>query len=89
MLSVTFAYGRATSLTHLVQLENKKQPNLMGYSPLLSGNNDPSNSGDLQEGYEFGFEPVDGKTGEGTIIGGGKNVWPGELPEFREKALKY
>ncbi|KAL1666184.1 hypothetical protein GGF50DRAFT_113432 [Schizophyllum commune] len=71
------------------ELENKKQPNLMGYSPLLSGNNDPSNSGDLQEGYEFGFEPLDGSKGEGTIIGGGKNVWPAELPGFREKALKY
>ncbi|KAL1744069.1 hypothetical protein HDZ31DRAFT_39519 [Schizophyllum fasciatum] len=78
-------------LEEKMKLENKKQENLMGYSPLLSGNNDPSNSGDLQEGYEFGYEPLEGP-GESNAPAdelGRKNVWPTDLPEFREKALKY
>ncbi|TRM62097.1 hypothetical protein BD626DRAFT_631280 [Schizophyllum amplum] len=76
-----------------MELENKKQVNFMGYSPLLSGNNDPSNSGDLQEGFEFGYEALENSTASelgNTIIGGGKNVWPTDgLPQFRESALKY
>jgi isopenicillin N synthase-like dioxygenase len=63
----------------------------MGYSALLSGNNDPNNKGDLQEGFEFGWEDIDSvpsNTGGGKILGG-KNVWPSKVPEFRVAALEY
>ncbi|KAG5654315.1 hypothetical protein H0H81_004734 [Sphagnurus paluster] len=42
-----------------MEIENKKTPNFKGYSPLLSGNNNPENAGDMQEGFEFGWEPLD------------------------------
>jgi len=34
-----------------MELDNRTTPNFKGYSALLSGNNDPENSGDLQEGF--------------------------------------
>ncbi|KAF7357373.1 Clavaminate synthase-like protein [Mycena sanguinolenta] len=42
-----------------LEVENKKTSNFMGYNPVLSGNNDPNGAGDLQEGFEFKFEPLD------------------------------
>lgn len=63
----------------------------MGYSPLLSGHNDPENGKDLQEGFEFGWEDLDrddsGARDKGVMAG--KNVWPESLPEFRKAALEY
>ncbi|RDB14867.1 2-oxoglutarate-Fe(II) type oxidoreductase [Hypsizygus marmoreus] len=73
-----------------MEIENRKNPNFKGYHPLLSGNNDPEGAGDLQEGFEFGWE--DPSPGGGEIDNGimaGANVWPSEIPEFREKVLKY
>lgn len=66
----------------------------MGYSPILSGNNDPNNNGDLHEGFEFGWELFDSSsdhstTGKPDGIMAGGNVWPQEVPEFREAALNY
>jgi len=67
----------------------------MGYSPLLSGNNNPENAGDLQEGFEFGHEPLEFTTRNNAVRGGndgtmaGANVWPSALPGFREAALEY
>ena len=65
----------------------------MGYSPLLSGNNNPENAGDLQEGFEFGYEPLESTStaehggNDGPMAGA--NVWPSAPPAFREAALKY
>lgn len=79
----------------MIQLENKKQANFKGYSPLLSGNNDPNGAGDLQEGFEFGWEPLDQQTaGQDESASGvmaGANVWPYERDRrgFREAALTY
>ncbi|KAK0222154.1 hypothetical protein IW262DRAFT_960185 [Armillaria fumosa] len=77
-----------------MMIENKKSPNFKGYSPLLSGNNDPDNDGDLQEGFEFGLEPVepqpqgqDESSDDGVMAGA--NIWPSQLPEFRRAALQY
>lgn len=74
-----------------MMIENKKSPNFKGYSPLLSGNNDPDNDGDLQEGFEFGLEQIaqgqDDSSDEGVMAGA--NVWPSQLPEFRRAALQY
>lgn len=75
------------------QLENKKTPNFKGYSPLLSGNNDPNNAGDLQEGFEFGWEPLQSaahptdNTDHGIMAGA--NVWPDKPVFFRQAALNY
>lgn len=75
------------------QLENKKSPNFKGYSPLLSGNNDPNNKGDLQEGFEFGWEDPQLSVDEGRDVDGvmaGANAWPHEdLPSFRPASLAY
>jgi isopenicillin N synthase-like dioxygenase len=66
----------------------------MGYSPVLSGNNDPNGAGDLQEGFEFKFEALgdttesdNGTTKDGVMAGA--NTWPAQLPEFRQAALEY
>ncbi|KAF9046252.1 2OG-Fe(II) oxygenase [Panaeolus papilionaceus] len=78
-----------------MELENRKNPNFKGYSPLLSGNNDPNGAGDLQEGFEFGWEPKDAQDSENTRVEdgvmAGANVWPSEgvLPGFRQRALQY
>jgi isopenicillin N synthase-like dioxygenase len=78
-------------------VENKKTPNFMGYSPVLSGNNDPNGAGDLQEGFEFKFEALnsdesesgaDNGTSTDTVLAG-TNPWPVQLPEFRQAALEY
>jgi isopenicillin N synthase-like dioxygenase len=86
----------------LLKIENKTTPNYKGYSPLLSGNNDPNNNGDLQEGFEFGWEdlPTDAQGAKNGDVakkeaGGhdgvmaGANIWPPELPEFRLASLRY
>jgi isopenicillin N synthase-like dioxygenase len=49
--------------------------------------------GDMHEGYEVGWEALDPKpndserSNDGAMAGA--NVWPSELPEFREAILKY
>ncbi|KAG6838421.1 hypothetical protein C0991_011755 [Blastosporella zonata] len=75
-----------------MEIENRKTPNFKGYSPLLSGNNNPDNSGDLQEGFEFGWEPIAPSASDDydqTGVMAGANVWPSQLPELRAKALRY
>ncbi|TFK27688.1 2OG-Fe(II) oxygenase [Coprinopsis marcescibilis] len=94
----------ALPLAQKLELENKKQANFKGYSPLLSGKNDPYGAADLQEGFEFGWEefsPESGLSsiasssdeGQGDVSGAmaGGNVWPTEadVPGFRNAALEY
>ncbi len=63
---------------------------MMGYSALLSGNNDPNGRGDLHEGFEFGWEALDSQSdipeASATV---GKNSWPSAMPKLREAALRY
>ncbi|RXW22481.1 hypothetical protein EST38_g3362 [Candolleomyces aberdarensis] len=85
----------ALPLDTKMEIENKKQPNFKGYSPLLSGNNDPYGKGDLQEGFEFGWEDLDSsakshdESAQGVMAGA--NVWPSEdsVSGFRDAALSY
>ncbi|GLB38567.1 putative iron ascorbate-dependent oxidoreductase family protein [Lyophyllum shimeji] len=74
-------------------IENRKTPNFKGYSPLLSGNNNPDGAGDLQEGFEFGWEPLDSAPGsdqgEDSGVMAGANVWPSEIPGFQDQVLQY
>ncbi|EDR13251.1 uncharacterized protein LACBIDRAFT_245639 [Laccaria bicolor S238N-H82] len=72
----------ALSTESKMKIEHRKTSNFMGYSPLLSGNNDPDNAGDLQEGFEFGWEELDAAPKFHPDESGpmaGANVWPSEL----------
>ncbi|KAF9450550.1 Clavaminate synthase-like protein, partial [Macrolepiota fuliginosa MF-IS2] len=76
-----------------MNIENKKTPNFKGYSPLLSGNNNPYGAGDMQEGFEFGWEALEdaSKARREDGVMAGANVWPSEsdVPGFRSAALQY
>jgi len=96
---VLAAAERYFTLPEATKMEraNTLQANFMGYSPLLSGRNNPDGGKDLQEGFEFGFEPRAAGTGaraveeekKGSMAGA--NVWPAEedAPGFRDAALEY
>ncbi|CDO72227.1 hypothetical protein BN946_scf184970.g79 [Trametes cinnabarina] len=76
-----------------MELDIRKTSNFKGYNPVLSSNNDPLNRGDLHEGFEFGWEEMqarehDEKRAHDGVMAG-NNVWPSELPGFRESALSY
>ena len=64
-----------------------------GYHPLLSSNNNQENMGDMHEGYGVGWEELDSKSDDSKRSNDGAlaaaNVWPTELPDFRESVLKY
>lgn len=74
-----------------------KTDNFKGYNALLSENTDPEGRGDLNEGWNFGWEQLDGEEGrsgwkdyQGSM--GGGNVWPeggDEMKEFRRALLTY
>ncbi|KAI0694712.1 Clavaminate synthase-like protein [Earliella scabrosa] len=74
-------------------LDIRKTPNFKGYTPVLSSNNDPGNSGDLHEGFEFGWEELNARAddekraNDGAMAGA--NVWPSDVPGFRESVLAY
>jgi isopenicillin N synthase-like dioxygenase len=72
--------------------------NFKGYNALLSENTDPEGRGDLNEGFNFGWEPLEGDVSEmnpWTHTSGamsGQNVWPegGEdMKGFRRSMLTY
>ncbi|KAI0763557.1 Clavaminate synthase-like protein [Trametes elegans] len=76
-----------------MELDMQKTSNFKGYNPVLSSNNDPLNRGDLHEGFEFGWEEMqrrendEKRAKDGAMTGG--NVWPSDLPGFREAVLSY
>ena len=62
----------------------------------MSGKNDPYGAADLQEGWEFGWEPLDKgditqSYDDASGVMAGNNVWPSEedIAGFREASLKY
>lgn len=62
----------------------------MGYSPLMSGKNDPNGAGDLHEGFEFGWEEMASSSERNLDTAmSGKNVWPEGSPSFRKASLEY
>lgn len=75
------------------ELDLTKSPAFKGYNSLLSSNNDPMSMGDMHEGFEFGWEELVAKehdekrVNDGVMTGA--NVWPKDLPSFREAALTY
>ena len=76
-----------------MQLDIRKNSGFKGYQPLLSSNNDPQNMGDMHEGFEVGWEELDPRSKDykrdDDSAMAGANVWPAELPDFREATLSY
>jgi len=75
------------------ELDIKKTPNFKGYNGLLRSNNDPESAGDMHEGFEFGWEEIvpkgeDEKRANDGVMAGA-NVWPDNMPGFRENVLSY
>ncbi|KAI0088603.1 2OG-Fe-II oxygenase [Irpex rosettiformis] len=68
-----------------------KSDNFKGYTALLGENTNPENRGDLHEGFDIGWEALDGsvRSDDGAMTG--ENVWPHskDLPGFREEVLEY
>lgn len=76
-----------------LEIDYKTTPNFKGYNPILSSNNNPENAGDMHEGFEFGWEELvpkadDEKRANDGVMAGG-NVWPKDLPSFRQAVLTY
>jgi len=75
------------------EIDIRKSMNYKGYTALLSSNNDPDNAGDMHEGFEFGWEEMQAKefdekrANDGAMAGA--NVWPRDVPGFREDVLTY
>ena len=78
----------------------RKSASFKGYNALLSENTDPEGRGDLNEGFNIGWEALEGhesqtKTNawyDKNATMGGANVWPegGEdMKEFRRAMLEY
>ncbi|KAI0076751.1 2OG-Fe-II oxygenase [Panus rudis PR-1116 ss-1] len=70
-------------------LDIHKSSNFKGYTALLGENTNPENRGDLHEGFDIGWEDISGasRTDDGAMTG--QNVWPENLPGFREAVLEY
>ncbi|KAI0320940.1 2OG-Fe-II oxygenase [Amylostereum chailletii] len=81
------------SLEDKMKLDIHATPNFKGYTKLLGENTDPSNRGDMHEGFDLGWERerdrAEERKGDGSMAG--VNVWPpeGSLPGFRSAALAY
>ncbi|OAX38439.1 Clavaminate synthase-like protein [Rhizopogon vinicolor AM-OR11-026] len=67
-----------------MKLYHKHAANFRGYSPLLDGNIEPGNSGDMHEGFDIGWEELET---DGVLAGA--NVWPERPDGFREAMLIY
>jgi len=78
------------------QFDIHKTPNYKGYTALLGENTDSTGLGDLHEGFDIGWEP---KINNATVVESssyprdgamaGENVWPSDLPGFKETTLEY
>ena len=77
-----------------------KSTSFKGYNALLSENTDPEGRGDLHEGFNIGWEALEGHESQAkentwydqSTSMGGANVWPegGEdMTEFRRAMLEY
>ncbi|KAI0823965.1 Clavaminate synthase-like protein [Trametes gibbosa] len=81
------------SLERKMEIDIRKASNFKGYNPVLSSNNNPLNRGDLHEGFEFGWEELNARlndekrANDGAMSGA--NVWPSDLPGFRDSVLSY
>jgi len=75
-----------------MKMDIRNSTNYKGYTALLAENTDPLGNGDMHEGFELGFEEFDVSETEAPREDGamtGKNVWPENMPGFREVVLEY
>ena len=70
-------------------LDIHKSANFKGYTALMGENTDPANRGDLHEGFDIGWEDFSGASRNDDGAMTGDNVWPPNLPGFREAVLDY
>ncbi|KAI6130022.1 hypothetical protein EV401DRAFT_2054474 [Pisolithus croceorrhizus] len=71
-----------------MKLDIHASPNFKGYTALLGENVNLNNKGDLHEAFDVGWETEEGPTrSDGAMVG--RNVWPDNLPGFREDVLAY
>ena len=67
-----------------------KSPAHRGYFPFFGENNDPKNSRDLKEGFDLARDIA---ASDPRVLAGkplhGPNVWPADLPGFRETIETY
>ncbi|KAH9891881.1 Clavaminate synthase-like protein [Cubamyces lactineus] len=76
-----------------MELDMRKSSAFKGYNALLTSNLDPINRGDLHEGFEFGWEEIQARDNDekraNDGVMAGANVWPSDIPDFREALLSY
>ena len=79
----------ALPLSTKMALDIHNSPNFKGYTALLGENTNPENRGDLHEGFDIGWQHPTGasRADDGAMTG--QNVWPTDLPGFREAVLEY
>ncbi|KZT11781.1 Clavaminate synthase-like protein [Laetiporus sulphureus 93-53] len=70
-------------------LDIHKTANFKGYTALLGENTNLENRGDLHEGFDLGWEEMSGSGRQDDGVMAGQNVWPDNLPGFREACLEY
>ncbi|EMD39655.1 hypothetical protein CERSUDRAFT_81032 [Gelatoporia subvermispora B] len=70
-------------------LDVHKSTNFKGYTALLGENTNPDNRGDLHEGFDIGWEDMSGTSRADDGPMSGVNVWPEDMPGFRETLLEY
>lgn len=73
-----------------MKIHISKSPNHRGYVPLLEENTDPTAKGDLHEALDFALDVA---VDDPDVLAGkklyGPNVWPAEMPAFREAMDRY
>ncbi|PFH46221.1 hypothetical protein AMATHDRAFT_155895 [Amanita thiersii Skay4041] len=77
-----------------MKVDNKQTTNFKGYAPLRDRNKNGKRSGRLHEAFQFGWEVIEKETEEvrGEEMDGvmtGANIWPTDVPNFREAMLRY
>ncbi|KAF8177027.1 hypothetical protein BJ912DRAFT_1063716 [Pholiota molesta] len=71
-----------------MELDIHKSANFKGYTALLGENTNSESLGDLHEGFDIGYDVEASNSGKDGAMTGG-NVWPQNMPEFREVITNY
>lgn len=78
---------RTSLILRSYQLDIHKTSNFKGYTAFLGENTDPTGLGDMHEAFDIGCETPSEEENNGQMTGG--NVWPPEIPEFKEIVTDY
>jgi isopenicillin N synthase-like dioxygenase len=74
---------QSSTIKSTSQIDLNKSPNFRGYNAILAENVDPTNRGDLHEGFNMGPDEK-----ETSVSMTGLNVWP-DLPAFKDGVMPY